>query len=196
MSAACSIPRCGKPVLNVRGWCNAHYLRWRRHGDPLGGGRKQGYAQNELQQAINQAVPEKCWLWPHGQCGTGYAQVTFRGRLRRANRVVCELVHGPAPTDKHQAAHLCGKRLCINHHHLAWKTRSENEADKLLHGTRLRGEKSATAKLTEAQVRDILRLRAEGLTMRILAGRFGVAPSTIQSIVERRNWRHLEEIGQ
>jgi hypothetical protein len=30
----CSIDNCGKPV-RARGWCNTHYWRWHRHGDPL-----------------------------------------------------------------------------------------------------------------------------------------------------------------
>lgn len=29
----CSIDGCESPVL-AHGWCNRHYLRWRRHGDP------------------------------------------------------------------------------------------------------------------------------------------------------------------
>ncbi|RUV65859.1 hypothetical protein EOA64_00505 [Mesorhizobium sp. M1A.F.Ca.IN.022.02.1.1] len=33
--ALCSIPDCGKPSINIRGWCSAHYMRWNRHGDPL-----------------------------------------------------------------------------------------------------------------------------------------------------------------
>lgn len=32
----CSIDGCEKK-LAARGWCNAHYLRWRNHGDPLVG---------------------------------------------------------------------------------------------------------------------------------------------------------------
>ena len=37
----CSVDRCPKPVKN-RGWCSAHYERWRRNGDPgpAGDGRK------------------------------------------------------------------------------------------------------------------------------------------------------------
>ncbi len=35
--STCSIPDCSRP-LHRRGWCNAHYHRWQRHGDPLGGG--------------------------------------------------------------------------------------------------------------------------------------------------------------
>lgn len=31
----CSVDGCGKPSL-YRGWCNAHYQRWQKYGDPLG----------------------------------------------------------------------------------------------------------------------------------------------------------------
>ncbi len=34
----CSIQGCQNPKLNL-GYCNAHYLRLRRHGSPLGGGK-------------------------------------------------------------------------------------------------------------------------------------------------------------
>lgn len=32
----CSIEECRNPAYS-RGWCNAHYRRWQRHGSPLGG---------------------------------------------------------------------------------------------------------------------------------------------------------------
>jgi len=32
----CTIPRC-PDLVHARDWCKAHYTRWRRHGDPLGG---------------------------------------------------------------------------------------------------------------------------------------------------------------
>ncbi|GAA2485017.1 hypothetical protein GCM10010406_21590 [Streptomyces thermolineatus] len=32
----CSIDNCTRPRL-ARGWCEAHYRRWRRHGAPLAG---------------------------------------------------------------------------------------------------------------------------------------------------------------
>src|SRR4051794_26947941 len=33
----CAIEGCDQPV-KVRDWCNAHYMRWRKYSDPLGGG--------------------------------------------------------------------------------------------------------------------------------------------------------------
>lgn len=38
VNLTCSIADCGNKVV-ARGWCNRHYLRWRNHGDPLGGGK-------------------------------------------------------------------------------------------------------------------------------------------------------------
>lgn len=35
-SIVCSIDGCGKKVAS-RGWCESHYQRWRKHGDPMGG---------------------------------------------------------------------------------------------------------------------------------------------------------------
>lgn len=29
----CSVEDCGKPA-RVRGWCQTHYMRWRKYGDP------------------------------------------------------------------------------------------------------------------------------------------------------------------
>jgi len=192
---ACSIPGCGRPVLNVRGWCNRHYLRWQRHGDPLGGKNiDYGAAERDLERAIAEATPDACWTWSHTLNPTGYPSITLNRLTQRVNRLVCKRVHGDPPTPAHQAAHNCGNRKCINPHHLEWKTRKENEADKLLHGTHQRGERSHAAKLNEAQVREIFALRKRGLTMRQLSEQFGVAHSTIQSILERRNWQHLEEI--
>lgn len=39
--AICSIEGCER-ASRARGWCNAHWKRWQRHGDPLGGGTAVG----------------------------------------------------------------------------------------------------------------------------------------------------------
>lgn len=36
---SCSIPDCEKSGRLARGWCQMHYKRWQKHGDPLATGR-------------------------------------------------------------------------------------------------------------------------------------------------------------
>lgn len=31
----CDINDCDSPIVNKRGWCSKHYMKWYRHGDPL-----------------------------------------------------------------------------------------------------------------------------------------------------------------
>src|ERR1039458_3356779 len=76
---------------------------------------------------------DQCIAWPFGESGHGYgAKVSDLGY---PHQFICRKFHGPEPTAKHEVAHGCGNRICINPKHLRWATHTENEADKLLHGT-------------------------------------------------------------
>lgn len=57
------------------------------------------------------------------------------GRRTTASRIICELVNGPAPSPRHQAAHSCGHAWCIVGGHLSWRLPAENLADRQRHGT-------------------------------------------------------------
>jgi hypothetical protein len=35
MRGSCAVDECASPIL-ARGWCNAHYRRWKLYGDPTG----------------------------------------------------------------------------------------------------------------------------------------------------------------
>ena len=62
--------------------------------------------------------------------------------------------------------------------------------------TRSKG-KITTPKLTEAQVREIRRAYRPGGKTRALAKKYGVSPSNILNIAQRRSWNHLEpELGE
>jgi hypothetical protein len=55
----------------------------------------------------------------------------------------------------------------------------------------LPGELNSCAKLTAEQVREMRRLRAEGMTLAALALRYPVTVATIHEIVKRRQWKHI-----
>src|SRR5687768_4067693 len=178
-SRLCSIQECGK-TLYSKGYCEAHYARFRRHGDPLAGRTPDG----ELIRWINEVAmlhpSDDCLPWPFGTIGNGRAQVRVSGKKVIASRYVCELANGAPPTPEHEAAHSCGNghEGCIAPGHLGWKTHVENMADRLVHGTLRRGERHGMAKLTEDDVRTIIALKG-GVPRRNLAEMYGVSRGTI-----------------
>lgn len=189
----CSISDCGKPHV-ARGWCSVHYWRWQRHRNPLAGRTSQGKPLAFVEAALV-ASTDDCILWPFGKGLDGRARVVLNGRKRLASRIVCERTHGTAPTSKHEAAHSCGKghEGCINPRHLRWATASENQKDRVQHGTHTMGERNPKAVLAESDVHRIRRLSAEGKTRRALAREYGVSRHTIADIASRRTWAWLED---
>lgn len=189
MTNLCSI--CEKPA-RTRGYCSAHYTRLRRHGDPLGGRTSPGDPLRFIKEIALNHTSKQCLTWPFCKNRDGYGQLWIEGKLAIASRYVCELAHGAPPTPEHQSAHSCGKghEGCIAPGHLDWKTRAENMADTLEHGTRKRGESHVLAKLTEVDVREILTMKGERQCK--LAARFGVTPQTVSSIQSGKSWAWVE----
>lgn len=187
----CSIPNCGKPAY-VRGWCGPHYKRWYRHGDPLGGGTPTGVPAAFIEFTLTMDT-DFCINWPYST-NTGRGQININGRPQFVSRIVCERVHGPAPTSAHEAAHNCGNghEGCINWRHLEWKTHAENVADTLIHGTRNFGERNGAAKLTIPDVHEIRRRWSSGETQQDIAASFDISRQTVSDIVRRKRWGWLE----
>ncbi len=104
---------------------------------------------------------EECLAWPLSADGVGYGVVSINGKNKRASRVMCELVHGPAPSPKHHAAHSCGKghQGCVSPKHLSWKTPKENAADSVKHGTARFGVGRKAVQLSQADYRQIMALK-------------------------------------
>lgn len=188
----CSVDGCGKPRYK-REFCNAHYLKLRRHGDPLvGKTRLSGPFRREWldKHALSWGDKDQCLIFPFSLSPNGYGQATLEnGDVTGVHRYVCTAQHGAPPSPDYEAAHSCGNRPCVNRWHIRWATRAENMGDKLLHGTDHRGEKNGHAKLTRPQVDEIIRLRGAE-TGRSLADRFGVTPAQISNIQLGKQWAY------
>jgi hypothetical protein len=192
----CSVHACnGRHV--ARGYCGAHYRRFRLYGDPT---VKKAAASGEpmawlLAHATH--TGDQCLVWPFGLGGPGYGRllggVKPNGKFENlaAHRVMCTLAHGEPPTAEHQAAHSCNFRKCVNPNHLRWATHVENQHDRIAHGTSPRGERNTQAILTEEIVRKIRELAFSGTKLVALARMFDVAPSTVSHVVRRISWRHI-----
>lgn len=89
--------------------------------------------------------------------------------------------------------HLDGDKLNNAPGNLAYGTQRENSDDMAKHGTRVRGERARTAKLTTEGARQILTRLAAGERRRDLAEEFGVGVSSIDALRMGRTWAHLQQ---
>lgn len=105
------------------------------------------------------------------------------------HRVILETFVGPPPSPAHQGCHGNKNTRDNRLKNLRWDTPAGNSADKLRHGTLLRGETSATAKLTEQEVLAIR--ERQGEPQAALAEEFGCTFSNISAIQRRKSWRHV-----
>lgn len=124
---------------------------------------------------------DDCLIWPFARIRKwGYGQLGYNGRHMYAHRAMCELVHGPAPSDKHHATHECGKghEGCVNPRHLSWKTVTGNLLDRRRHGTVGRPTDFAR-KLSAEQIKAARLLKGQ-MTQDEIATAFGVQRGTIQ----------------
>lgn len=179
-----------------RGFCRIHYSRLCRHGDPLGGGTVQGDVLRFINDVAAHFKGAECLTWPFSNDGKGYGQLSLNGRVGKAHRYVCEIAHGKPTVEAPLAAHSCGNGHlgCVNPAHLSWKTHAENMKDMVAHGSSTRGERSAQAKLTEADAKEILRMKGKS-SLRKIAVKFGVQASTISRIHTGHRWSHLTAEG-
>jgi HNH endonuclease len=152
-----------------------------RNGEPI------AYLQTTIDQAHEDCVP-----WPFATGQNGRPTAAFRGKMGSAARAACILFNGPPPSPRHEAAHNCGNAACVNARHLRWATPSENQRDRILHGTSNRGERNGQTELTVAQVREIRSLDGTVKNTEI-AKRFGITTSAVTSILLGKTWGWLDE---
>lgn len=121
-----------------------------------------------------------CVIWPFSTT-RGYGRFNHLGKAYYAHRFMCELAHGPAPSDIHEAAHSCGDSTCVNPRHLSWKTPTENGLDCRQHGTHVRSRYGSAGKITMLQAETIRGLKG-ARTLRELADEYGVSESCISNV--------------
>lgn len=166
--------------------------RWEEAGD---GGHYKSHGRTMSDRIMDLCVPEPnsgCWIWTGAQRSNGYGTVCYRRKHYKAHRLSWEAFRGPIP-DGLWVLHKCDTPICVNPDHLFLGTAKNNTDDmwRKGRGARQTGESHPRCRLREAQVIEIRRLAAEGMSRRRLAEMFGVGQGTVQHVVTRQTWRHV-----
>lgn len=122
-----------------------------------------------------------CWLWTGAKSGTKYGIIWKQGKIHLAHRISWELRHGSPPTK--DVLHKCDVRLCVRPFHLYLGTNVENTRDRHKRGRDAKGIRNGFAKLTDADVLEICKLRKKGVLRSEVATRFGIHPGYVSRIV-------------
>lgn len=139
---------------------------------------RKGKPGDVIKSKIAQNGYSRVHLWNDGVCSVfSVHRLVALAFLGTPNRITDEI------------RHLDGNRRNNHFTNLAWATRSENHADKIIHQTAQRGEKNPNGKLTEKQVIEIKSRLPCNLSQ--LAREFGVSHPTISAIANGRTWKHV-----
>lgn len=112
-----------------RGWCNKHYRRWQRTGDPLKAAWERGDVEGNFWAKVRRLGPDECWPWQGYVTPDGYGKFVWPdGQL--AHRFAFIVQNGPIPdgcdVDHHchsagdcvATGRSCAHRRCMNGAHI------------------------------------------------------------------------------
>lgn len=132
--------------------------------------------------------------WKSGQVGYLAVALSHENNQQKVtiHRLVCEAFNGPAPSPNHVVAHGDGNHLNNRADNLRWATQTDNNRDKISHGTSLKGAENHRAKLNESSVAAIRKMYANGLISGVkIAKLFNISPATVSLITRRKLWGHV-----
>jgi len=157
------------------------WTRWtRRHK-----GKRGGYWAPDGEWRLLASSPDKA-----GRPCVSIKPTNGDHQTIRTCKLVLLAFVGPCPPGM-EACHENGDPADNRIENLSWGTHTDNMADRIRHGRYTRGSAHFNAKLTEADVVLMRQLRAEGMSFRKLAERFGISSSTVLDIIQRKWWKHI-----
>lgn len=118
----CTVESCDRETrTKASPYCEKHYSRWKRHGDPEIVLKDHTPAVERWKTNYDYDNRTGCWIW-RGPFTRGYGFIQ-EGRKKRhmAHRFVYEQVIGKIPDDV-ELDHKCRNEACINPWHMDPKT--------------------------------------------------------------------------
>jgi hypothetical protein len=132
--------------------------------------------------------PSSCWIWTGMRDKDGYGRVSLRPKNLLMHRWMWEQANNRGVPLGQQVCHHCDNPSCVNPAHLFLGTSQDNKTDSVTKGRAVKGERTASAKLTPEAVALI---RATKGALKPLAARLGIHWATAYRIRRRESWSHL-----
>lgn len=159
-------------------------------GRKVGWGRKAGVAVSDpriiARFFANVNKTDTCWLWTGSRTGGSakgrYGQFSLGLQQKLYAHRFSYLLHcGDIPAGLH-VLHACDVRLCVNPAHLSLGTHLDNMRDAAEKGTLHVGRPSGR-KVSDAQVEEMVALRAAGALLADIAESYGVTKTFVSLVV-------------
>jgi hypothetical protein len=154
---------------------------------------EQFWSRVDLPADLSDPIP--CWLYAEDAPGDrgryGHVRIRVAGGHRVfAHRLAFVLTGGVFTEDHDIVIHSCDVGNCCSPHHCRAGDRLLNALDRDTRGRRTpflaRGAASPSAKLTDREVRAMIRARALGVPAKVLAAAFDVSLATVYARTDSR----------
>jgi ribosomal protein L37E len=158
MPSNCTCAGCDSPARNnTSPYCEKHYARWRRHGNPDIALKDHTPAAERWKTCYVETpgpLDTPCWIWTGRGQRDGYGLISNGAAHTSipAHKFVYELKVGPVP-DGLELDHLCEIKRCIRPEHVEPVTNGENQ----LRAARARSRREPYDDVEKRRMREAMR---------------------------------------
>ena len=134
-------------------------------------------------------LSDGCWNWTAHLLPNGYGQFNLGKGLTTAHRVSFAMSRGRPPKPGMFVCHTCDNRRCVRPDHLWEGAPAENSAD-MAHKKRAdRRDTRYNAKVKTSDIPDIMRMRAQGMTLKEIGTHYGCSLHVIHVVCKAQGKR-------